>query len=158
MDTITTEKFERAYYDTWENMYEYHCTYILENGKEAYVGETNDIKRRAREHNMESLTNYLKPFNFDKIHIISGRDGEGTPAEHYEYLLTRLMSADTLFTVVNKQGVNIPHYNRINDFEKYFDALWPQLVEKNLVSAKEFADVINTSTYKYSPFTVLTDA
>lgn len=41
---ITTYDFAAKHYSDWIFPYDYHYLYILENGKDAYIGETNDIK------------------------------------------------------------------------------------------------------------------
>ena len=48
---ITTFDYSSGDYDSWELPFNYHCLYILENGKEAYIGETKDPLRRSKDHN-----------------------------------------------------------------------------------------------------------
>ncbi|GFZ30105.1 hypothetical protein CSC2_06310 [Clostridium zeae] len=138
--------------------YEYHCVYILENGKDAYIGETNNPIRRVKEHNSDSKDNKNKKYNFNKVHIITGLLAEETPAKHYENLLIKLMKVDQRFNIVNRNDGEKPHYYRKNEFELEFDKLWGKLVENGLAKTKEFELIINSSTYKYSPYTVLTEA
>lgn len=40
---ITTYDFAAKHYSDWIFPYDYHYLYILENGKDAYIGETNDM-------------------------------------------------------------------------------------------------------------------
>lgn len=47
---ITTYDFAAKHYSDWIFPYDYHYLYILENGKDAYIGETNDIKVRTGDH------------------------------------------------------------------------------------------------------------
>ena len=68
MYTIETKNFSNNDFNTWELMLDYHCVYILENGKDAYIGETGDVIRRAKEHYWESPLNRLKKYNFKRIH------------------------------------------------------------------------------------------
>ncbi|WP_019913582.1 DNA/RNA helicase domain-containing protein [Paenibacillus sp. HW567] len=144
-------------FDEWEIPFDYHCVYILENGKEAYIGETNNSIRRAKEHSSNSRKNKNKKYLFNKMHIITGFSMEETPAKHYENLLIKLMKVDNKFHIVNRSDGQKPHYQRKNDFERHFDKLWLQLEEKGLVKTKEFNMIINSNTYKYSPHTALTE-
>ncbi|KAI4451519.1 hypothetical protein C823_006079 [Eubacterium plexicaudatum ASF492] len=47
---IRTFDYHKNSDDSWALPFDYHCLYILENGKEAYVGETKDVRRRSKEH------------------------------------------------------------------------------------------------------------
>lgn len=88
----------------WVFPYNYHYLYILESGKEAYIGETNDIIRRNKEHHKPSDVCY--EYHFKYIHVITGYSIEETPAKHYETLLIKLMDADQKFHVINpKDGL-----------------------------------------------------
>lgn len=142
----TPEEFCR-----WKLPNDYHCVYILENGTDAYIGESLRVVKRAQEHIWEH-----SGWHFTHIHIITADFMEGTPAEHYEKLLIRLMKVDGRFNIVNRKDGNDTHYERINHFELLFDCLWDQLVEKNLVKTKKFQLILNSNAYKYSPYTILT--
>lgn len=156
MFDITTYHFSNDYqmkdFEKWELPNDFHCLYILENGRDAYVGETLNIRRRAYEHRTEH-----RDQNFQQIHIITGNFMEASPAKHYEKLLIRLMKADGLFHIVNKIDGNQTHYARRNEFELLFDRLWDQLATKKLVKIKEFQFILNTNAYKYSPYTTLNE-
>ena len=54
MEMVTTVSFEITTYDyaspdygKWTFPHDFHYVYILENGRDAYVGETNDIIERS---------------------------------------------------------------------------------------------------------------
>lgn len=89
---FTIETYDYSNYSNQAFDYgDYHCVYILENGKDAYIGETNDPIRRGKEHDRASPGNKNKQYHFNKIHIITGLLAEETPAKHYENLLIKLM-------------------------------------------------------------------
>ncbi len=157
MFSVKTFQFSQKKFDNWDSLFDYHCVYILENGKDAYIGESNDFIRRSKEHNKNSIKNELKKYNFIRIHVISGKLAEETPSKHYENLLIKLMKVDQKFNVVNHSDGQKPHYYRKNEFELYFDELWYKLEKMGLVKTKDFKLIINSSAYKYSPHTVLTD-
>lgn len=71
MFNIETFNFSNKDFDNWNNLFDYHSVYILENGKDAYVGESNDFIRRAKEHGSDSLKNKLKKYFFKRMHVIT---------------------------------------------------------------------------------------
>lgn len=154
---IETFSYSEKEFDTWILSFDYHCLYILENGKEAYIGETADPIRRGKQHDSDAPENKYKKYCFKRIHIITGLLAEETPLKHYENLLIKLMKVDGKFIVVNHSKGQKPHYYRKNEFELYFDDLWMKLEQKGLVETKEFETIINSNSYKYSPNTVLTE-
>ena len=156
MFTITTEKLSKESIDNLGSIFEYHCVYILANGTHAYVGQTSNVEQRFKQH--VEAKNYIRDYNFKTIHIISGDildSFDETPSKHFEYLLIKLMKVDKKFRIINKKPVNMPHYDRVNKFELYFDKLWPDLVKNKLVKQKKFETIINSGAYKYSPDTIL---
>ena len=155
MFSITTYNYPPKDGVSWKIPFDYHCVYIMENGREAYIGETNNPVRRGKEHDINFSDN--KKYHFNKVHIITGRLSEETPAKHYENLLIKLMKVDKMFNIVNRNDGERPHYSRKNEFELYFDKLWVELEKKGLVKTKSFETVINSNAYKYSPHTVLTE-
>ena len=151
---ITSYDYENPKYDDWKLPYNYHYLYILENGKDVYIGETNDIVKRTRKHHEKK--DYCYQFHFKNIHIITGKHMEGTPAEHFERLLIKLMRVDNKFKVRNQDNGVRTFYQRKNEFELGFDRLWSQLTKIGLVKHKSFQLVLNRTEYKYSPYSTLT--
>lgn len=151
MANLEIQSFPFRDFDTWSLAWDYHCLYILENGRQVYIGETRDVVERSKQHSRAS--DFCAQFHFKRIHIITGRDFEETEAKHYEDLLIRLMRADEKFQVVNRSNGEWTHYERKNLFELHFDSLWLQLEERGLVKEKHFFSVLNTGMYKYCPDT-----
>lgn len=139
-------------FENWVLENDYHSLYILENGVDAYIGETLRISARATEH-----LHKCQKYDFKRMHVITADFMEETPAKHYERLLIKLMKTDGSFHVVNKNNGDRTHYRRVNEFELLFDQLWDQLEAKKLVKKKSFRQIFNSSTYKYSPYTILTE-
>ncbi|MBQ9106944.1 MAG: DUF2075 domain-containing protein [Clostridia bacterium] len=152
---ITTYDYKTPDYSTWRFPYNYHYLYILENGKDVYIGETNDIIVRTKQHHTKD--DHCYKFNFSRIHVITGKHMEETPAKHYERLLVKLMEIDGKFDIRNRKQGEKTFYRRKNEFELGFDNLWPKLADINLVSHKQFQAILNRPEYKYSPYTSLTD-
>lgn len=152
---ISTFDYRNSNYDDWELPYHYHSLYILENGKEAYIGETKEIPRRSGEH--KGARDVCHGYTFPRIHILTGPTFEETPAKHLETLLIRLLEADGKFHVLNDKKT-WEHYPRKNEFELCFDQVWLALERLGLVRHKDFQDVLNLSQYKFSPRVPLTQA
>lgn len=151
---ITTYDYTFPKYNEWILPHNFHYLYILENGEDVYIGETNDILVRSTEHHCKN--DWYYQFHFKRIHIITGIDIEETPAKHYENLLIKLMKIDQKFHVTNRNDGERTFYLRKNEFELGFDRLWPQLANLGLVKHKEFQAICNKPEYKYSPHTSLT--
>lgn len=62
------------------------------------------------------------------------------------------MKIDGMYKVINHNKGNKTHYQRSTQFELYFDKLWDELVAEKLVKAKSFQFILNSNTYKYSPY------
>lgn len=151
--TITTFSYPKGNHDNWKLPFDYHCLYILENGKDVYIGETKDIDRRSIEHN--EIRDLCHCYSFTRIHVLTGEIFEETPAKHFETLLIQLMKADGKFHVVNIKK-EWQHYSRKNVFELCFDQVWLELERMGLVKNKNFQSVLNLSQYKFSPNMPLT--
>lgn len=152
---IRTFDFAAGDYDNWELPFDYHCIYILENGKTAYIGETKDIIARSRQHKKKDDLCYRH--HFQRIHVLTGETMEATPAKHFEVLLIRLMKADGKFRILNDQE-EWQYYARKNEFELCFDRVWLKLEQLGLVKHKSFQSVLNLSQYKFAPEAPLTQA
>lgn len=152
---ITTFDYTESDYKSWKLPYNYHCLYILENGKEAYIGETKEVPRRSKEH--KGAKDICHGYTFTRIHVLTGQTFEETPAKHFETLLIRLMKADGKFHVLNTRKT-WQHYFRKNEFELCFDQVWLELEKLGLVRHKSFQTVLNLSQYKFSPNVPLTQA
>lgn len=96
---ITTCDYACPKYSEWNLPHNYHYVYILENGKDVYIGETNDIIQRTKDHHRKKDSCYK--YHFLRMHVITGKHMEETPAKHFENLLIKLMRIDKKFRVTN---------------------------------------------------------
>ena len=65
MFKITEADFKKGEYGSEKYLVNWPMLYILENGKQAYVGQSNHVKTRMAEH----LSNKQKRI-FEKVHFI----------------------------------------------------------------------------------------
>lgn len=151
---VTTYDYAAPKYKEWHFPYNYHYVYILENGKKAYIGETNDIIERTKQHHRTD--DWCYQFHFTHIHVITGKYIQETPAKHFENLLIKLMQIDHKFNITNRKNGERTFYYHKNEFELGFDRLWPKLADMGLVKHKTFQSIMNKTEYKYSPYISLT--
>ena len=126
--------------------------YILENGKKAYVGQTNSIVKRMSQH---SESENKKQFN--RAHFIYSDRFNQSATFDYESRLISLMSADRQFILTNlNAGITGVDYFDKASYDSEFLQLWRNLQQKKL--AKSTIDELEQSDiFKYSPYKTLTD-
>ncbi len=126
--------------------------YILENGKKAYVGQTNSIIKRMGQHSESESKR-----QFTRAHFIYSDRFNQSATFDYESRLISLMSADGQFVLTNRNaGMTGVEYFDKASYETDFLALWNDLQQKKLV--KNTIDELEQSdVFKYSPHKTLTD-
>ena len=152
---IKTFEFSRA---GFEDIRRYHfgqnwpSVYLIQNTKEAYVGEAVSVYNRSRQH-YESIQRRA----LNKIHLITDDEFNKSAALDIESLLIQYMIADGKFTLQNKASGLVDH--NYFDKEKYrakFDLLWDELKTMELVK-NELVDIRNTNLFKFSPYKALSE-
>lgn len=126
--------------------------YLLEDGKEIYVGETTNVYSRSKQHYENPERSKLK-----NIHIITDEEYNISAALDIESMLIQHIIADEKFVVQNGNG-GLSDHNYF-DREKYkakFDILWEDLREKQLVK-KDLLEIRNSQIFKFSPYKNLTE-
>ncbi|MBQ6621444.1 MAG: DUF2075 domain-containing protein [Mogibacterium sp.] len=125
--------------------------YILNNDKEAYIGETVDAARRLSQHLQNQERRRLK-----NAHIISDDDYNKSVVLDLESFLIKYMSSDEKYRLQNGNGgiSNHNYYNR-TVYEKQFRKVWNALFRKNLVQ-HSLTEIENSDLFKYSPYKALT--
>lgn len=126
--------------------------YILENGKEMYVGETIGAYNRCKQHNESEDRKRLT-----RIHIITDEEYNKSAALDIEALLIQYMAAEGTYRLQNGNG-GLQNHNYY-DKEKYqakFELTWEKLKEMTLVQ-KDLIQIKNSDVFKYSPYKSLTD-
>ena len=126
--------------------------YILENGKEIYIGESTNVYQRSNQHIENKERQRL-----NKIHVISDDEYNKSATLDIESLLIEYIVADERFIVQNGNGGMKGH--NYFDKEKYtakFELIWEELRSKSLVQ-KELIQIRNSQIFKYSPYKNLTE-
>jgi hypothetical protein len=156
MGFIKTYEYDKnSFHEIGEYKYgkNWPVVYILEGGKEAYVGETTDAYKRSHQHYHVPERNKLK-----SIHIIGDDEFNKSAALDIEALLIEYMSADGIFKLQNgNAGLrNHKYYNKELYHDGKFELIWKEL-QKNGLAEKNLIQIRNSDLFKFSPYKALTD-
>lgn len=128
-------------------LYDWPAVYILDNGKQAYVGQTTSFARRMGEHgkNPEKAL-------FNRASLISHPEFNQSVVTDYEHRLIGLMAADQKYELTNGNGgmTESDYYSRA-EYEAMFNDLWEQLRQMHLAN-HTIAQIQETEIFKYSPY------
>ncbi|KAB1434316.1 DUF2075 domain-containing protein [Candidatus Galacturonibacter soehngenii] len=152
MFKIIKGDFKKSEYSNEEYLDNWPMLYILENGKKAYIGESNHVKTRMVQH----ATNEEKRI-FDKVHFIYSKMFNQSVTFDYESKLIQYIVADDLFEVTNKNaGIADKQYYQKKEYDEKFEALWRKLQREKLVK-RSLEEIENSDLFKYSPYKELND-
>ena len=145
MFKIIEGDFKNQEYGTENYLTNWSMLYILENGKEAYIGESNHVKTRMNQHHMS-----VEKSIFDKVHFIYSKQFNQSVTFDYESKLIQYIVADEKFVVINKNaGIADKEYF---DKEKYDVDLQREKLAKHSIE-----EIENSDLFKYNPFKELND-
>ncbi len=126
--------------------------YLINNDKEMYIGESQNITNRLEQH----LDNPGRK-NLTNINVIFDDEFNKSAILDIEQSLIQLCGADKKYHLQNKntgQSCKHNYYQR----EKYLnkvDDIWKELKKKDLVK-HNIDDIRNSNLFKYSPYNTLT--
>ncbi len=126
--------------------------YILENGKKAYVGQTNSINKRMSQHKDADSKKI-----FTRAHFIYCDKFNQSATFDYESRLIALMAADEKFVLTNQNAglSGIDYYDKPS-YDQEFVELWNQLQKRKLVKST-IEELEKSDLFKYSPYKTLSD-
>ena len=126
--------------------------YVLNNDKEAYIGETVNASRRASQH----LENEQRK-KLTEIRIISDSKFNKSVVLDLESFLIRHMASDGKYVLQNgNNGVQNHNYYGKSEYEEEFRKIWNKLKKLKVVS-HGIDDIENSELFKYSPYKALGD-
>lgn len=153
MFKIIEGDFKNSEYSSEEYLDNWPMLYILENGKQAYIGESNHVNTRMTQH----ATNEEKRI-FDKVHFIYSKIFNQSVTFDYESKLIQYIVADELFQVTNKNsGIADKQYYQKKEYDEKFETLWRKLQRERLVK-HSLEEIENSDLFKYSPYKELNDS
>ena len=145
-DTNVVEKLENTKFGS-----KWPIVYIINNNKEAYIGETVNAYIRAKQH----LDNPQRKI-LNLISIISSDKFNKSVILDLEAFLIKYMSADQKFKLQNGNGGLQHHdYYQREMYESNFKEIWEMLRKKGIVQ-NDLKVIENSDLFKYSPYKSLT--
>lgn len=153
MFKIIDGNFKKGEYSGEEYLDNWPMLYILENGKQAYIGESNHVKTRMAQHAAKEEKRI-----FDKVHFIYSKMFNQSVTFDYESKLIQYIVADELFQVTNKNaGIADKQYFQKQEYDEKFEVLWRKLQREKLVK-HSLEEIENSDLFKYSPYKELNDS
>lgn len=126
--------------------------YLIEDGKEMYIGETTNIHNRSNNHFKKEDRRKLP-----RIHVISDDEYNKSATLDTESLLIQYIFADDVFKLQNANtGLQNHNYFDKQKYVSKFESLWDNLKSLSLVK-KDLVQLKNSDIFKYSPYKTLTD-
>ena len=152
MFTIKDVDFQSEDYGVEPYLNNWPMLYILENGKKAYVGQTNSINKHMSQHK-EADSKKI----FTKAHFIYCDKFNQSATFDYESRLISLMAADAQFVLTNQNAglSGIEYYDKLT-YDQEFVELWKELQKKKLVKST-IEELEQSDLFKYSPYKTLSD-
>lgn len=147
MFKITEGDFENQIYEDHSYLSNWPMLYILENGKQAYIGESNHAKNRMAQHRGS-----VEKRIFDKVHFIYSSKFNQSITLDYESKLIQYIVADEIYEVINKNaGMADKEYYGKKEHDEKFRILWRSLQREKLVK-HSMEELENSDLFKYSPY------
>ena len=147
MFRITEGDFRKQKFGNESYLYNWPMLYILEKGKQAYIGQSNHVINRMSQHyssNDKSI--------FDKVHFIYSSIFNQSVTFDYESKLIQYIVADQLYEVCNRNaGMANKEYYEKKEYDKKFRILWRSLQREKLVK-HSLEKLENSDLFEYSPF------
>ena len=121
--------------------------YVINNDREAYIGETVNASRRIDQHLQLGQRQRLT-----EIRIISDRNFNKSVALDLESFLIKYMASDGKYVLQNgNSGIHDhDYYNRL-EYRDEFRRIWKRL-RKEGIADKTIDEIENSEIYKYSPY------
>src|ERR1035437_1118083 len=155
MSKIETFPFDKNKFDqikSYEFGRNWPVVYLIENRKEIYIGQTNGVYSRSKQH-------YENPERrkLENIHIITDDEYNKSATSDIEAWLIEYMSADGIFMLQNgNAGLQNHNYYDRAKYKTKFEIIWDKLREQGLVK-NTLVDLKNSDLFKYSPYKSLTE-
>ena len=151
-NTTTSSQVSQLRHDKNNVGLNWPIVYVINNDKEAYIGETVNASRRIEQHLQSEQRQKLT-----EIRIISDGNFNKSVALDLESFLIKYMASDGKYVLQNgNNGIHDHEYFNKHEYRDEFRAIWNKL--KKLGVVKNTIDEIeNSEIYKYSPYKSLGD-
>lgn len=126
--------------------------YVLENGTEAYIGESTDASTRFKQHYQNPERRKLT-----RAYVIGDEEYNKSATQDIESMLIQYMSADGVFKLQNgNAGLANHQYFEKEKYTAKFESIWDEL-RKMQLAKHDLLQLRNLDIFKYSPYKALTD-
>ncbi|MED3962828.1 DUF2075 domain-containing protein [Niallia taxi] len=133
-----------------EQYVNYPVIYMLNNSKEAYIGETVYFKNRMRSHLKDKERK-----NLNEMHLIRHEEFNRSATFHLETKLINYFIGDEKYKLQNKSKTTSDfthnYFNKSFYDQDVFKELWARLYEEGIVDNKQHV-IENKDIFKISPF------
>jgi hypothetical protein len=155
MSEIKTFPFKKEDFDQIKNHKfgkNWPVVYLIEDGKEIYIGETTSAYNRFNQHSENPERKKL-----NKVHLIFDDLYNKSATLDIESSLIQYVAADGKFIIQNRNDglKNHDYYNKVI-YRTKFEIIWENLRKMNLAN-NTLVDLKNSDLFKYSPYKSLTD-
>lgn len=127
------------------------AVYLIEDGKEIYIGQTWSVYNRSRQHIKNPDRAKLK-----NLHIISDDEYNISATLDIESALIQYLAADGVFTIQNaNKGLSDHDYYDKQKYQAKIELIWDELKSKS-IAINDLVQIRNSDLFKYSPYKSLT--
>lgn len=124
--------------------------YLIEDGRDIYVGETGSADRRMRQHLKSTQKEHLK-----EVRIVFDERFNGSACLDLESLLIRLLGGDGKFEVLNRnEGITNQDYYQRNEYNDTFKEIFEELRARGYFE-RTIPQIENSDLFKLSPYKAL---
>lgn len=124
--------------------------YLLEDGRDIYVGETGSADRRMRQHLKSEQKRHLK-----EVRIVFDERFNGSACLDLESLLIRLLGGDGKFQVMNRnEGITNQDYFQRSEYNDTFKEIFEELRSRGYFE-RSIPEIENSDLFKLSPYKAL---
>ncbi|MFJ6044011.1 DNA/RNA helicase domain-containing protein [Brachybacterium paraconglomeratum] len=124
--------------------------YLIEDGRDIYVGETGSADRRMRQHLKSTQKEHLK-----EVRIVFDERFNGSACLDLESLLIRLLGGDGKFEVLNRnEGITNQDYYQRSEYNDTFKEIFEELRSRGYFE-RTIPQIENSDLFKLSPYKAL---
>lgn len=124
--------------------------YLIEDGRDIYVGETGSADRRMRQHLKSEQKGHLK-----EVRIVFDERFNGSACLDLESLLIRLLGGDGRFQVMNRnEGITNQDYFQRSEYNDTFKEIFEELRSRGYFE-RSIPEIENSDLFKLSPYKAL---
>jgi len=151
-NTTTSSQVSQLRHDKNNVGLNWPIVYVINNDKEAYVGETVSASRRIDQHLQVKQRQKLT-----EIRIISDSNFNKSVALDLESFLIKYMASDGKYVLQNgNSGIHDHEYFNRHEYRDEFRKIWKKLKKEGVVD-NTLDEIENSEIFKYSPYKSLGD-